>query len=156
MAPEESDLAAKKFEPPAGLANLYVYRNESFGAAVRMSVALNGSLLGDTAAQTYLYTPIAPGRHTITSKAENDSEVVIDAQAGANYFLWQEVKMGVWSGRSLLQQVDDQSGRAGVLACRLARTNPPPVSTGCAKDTDCKGSRVCKAGACVDPVPLTN
>jgi hypothetical protein len=28
-----------------------------------------------------------------------------------------------------------------------------PCPTGCGKDTDCKGDRVCEAGACVDPRP---
>jgi hypothetical protein len=31
--------------------------------------------------------------------------------------------------------------------------SPPPAATGCAKDTDCKGDRVCAQGACVDPAP---
>jgi hypothetical protein len=26
-----------------------------------------------------------------------------------------------------------------------------PVATGCGKDTDCKGNRICIQGACVDP-----
>jgi hypothetical protein len=32
-------------------------------------------------------------------------------------------------------------------------TTPPPAApAGCAKDTDCKGDRICQAGACTDPV----
>ncbi len=156
MAPPAADLAAKKFEPLPGTASLYVYRNESFGSAIRMNVALNGVLLGDTGPKTYLYTPVAPGRYVVTSKAENDSEAAIDAKAGANYFLWQEVKMGLWYARSSLQAVDELRGRAGVLECGLAKTNPPPALPGCTKDNDCKGNRICKAGACVEPPPLTN
>src|SRR5205823_15032561 len=94
LAPVEEDLAAKKFDPPpAGHANLYVYRNENFGGAVRLNVLLDGALLRDTAAMTYLYTPISPGVHTLVSKSENDSTAVIDARAGNSYFVWQEVKM---------------------------------------------------------------
>src|SRR6185295_1738217 len=29
----------------------------------------------------------------------------------------------------------------------------PAVPAGCAKDTDCKGERVCERGACVEPAP---
>src|ERR1700694_3472240 len=96
MASHEADLAAKKFEVPPGRANLYVFRNEGFGGAVRMSVQLDGAVLGDTAAKAYLYSPIPPGLHTVVSKSENDSQLTIDAKPGANYFVWQEVKMGVW------------------------------------------------------------
>ncbi|TMA30277.1 MAG: DUF2846 domain-containing protein [Deltaproteobacteria bacterium] len=152
MASHEADAAAKKFEVPSGRANLYVYRNESFGGAVRMSVQFDGAVLGDTAANVYLYTPIAPGPHTIVSKSEDDSQLTIEAKAGANYFLWQEVKMGLWAARSALQQVDDAKGRAGVAECNLAKTNAPLVSSGCTKDIECKGSRICKAGACIDSV----
>jgi hypothetical protein len=38
----------------------------------------------------------------------------------------------------------------GLVAC-AGRTRPPSP---CAKDTDCKGARVCQAGACVDPTPV--
>jgi uncharacterized protein DUF2846 len=154
LAPPEADAQAKQFQaPPPGHANLYVYRNEGFGGAVRMSVNLDGAALGDTAAKTYLYTPIPAGTHTVVSKSENDSTAIIDARAGESYFVWQEVKMGLWSARSALQQVAEDRGRAGVLECKMGMTHPP---AGCSKDTDCKGNRVCEAGACVEVKPGTN
>jgi hypothetical protein len=157
MASHEADLAAKKFDVPPDRANLYVFRNESFGGAIRMSVQLDGAVFGDTAAKAYLYSPIAPGPHTVVSKSENDSEVTIDANPGTNYFVWQEVKMGLWTARSELQQVDEAKGRAGVEECALAKTNAPQAPLGCSKDTDCKGNRICRAGACVDsPGSLPN
>lgn len=158
MAPDAVDQAAKKFSPPPGQANLYVYRNETFGSAVKMSVDLDGMSLGDTGPHTYLYTPISSGSHNIVSKAGNDTAVTIDAKPGTNYFLWQEVKMGWVSAGSDLQVVDETTGKAGVNDCKLALTNPSRSSAGCSKDTDCKGDRVCKAGACVEatPAPLTN
>lgn len=150
MASAEADQAAKRFAVPPDQASVYVYRNESFGGAVRMVVLLDGVALGDTAAKTFLYTPVAPGKHTILSKTENDSDLTIDAEPGTSYFVWQEVKMGIWTARSALQRVDDARGRAGVAECKLAKTNPPPAASGCSKDTDCKGARVCRAGSCVD------
>ena len=154
LAPPEADAQAKQFQaPPPGHANLYVFRDESFGGAVRMSVNLDGAALGDTAAKTYLYTPIPAGTHTVVSKSENDSTAIIEARAGESYFVWQEVKMGLWSARSALQQVAEDRGRAGVLECKMGMTNPP---AGCSKDTDCKGNRVCEAGACVEVKPGTN
>src|SRR5258708_1349875 len=154
LAPPQADLPAKRFDPPAvGMANLYVYRNESFGGAVCPSVVLDGALLGDTAAKTYLFTPIAPGTHTVVSKAEDDSTAVIDARAGSSYFLWQEVKMGIWSARSALQQMEEEKGRAGVRECKLGVTSRP---AGCAKDTECKGNRGCRGGTVVQLRPRSS
>lgn len=39
-------------------------------------------------------------------------------QAGKNYFVWQEVKMGLWMARSALQTVDEATGRKGVAECK--------------------------------------
>jgi len=119
MASPEQDTAAKSFATKPGKANIYVYRNETMGAAIRMPVALNGKLVGDTASKTYMVLEVAPGKHTMTAKTENDSIVTVDAAAGRNYFLWQEVKMGFAAARSNLQQVDETTGKAGVQECKL-------------------------------------
>lgn len=119
MASVEHDTAAKSFATKPGRANIYVYRNETMGAAIKMPVALNGKLVGDTASKTYLLLDVAPGSHTVTSKTENDSSVTVNAVAGRNYFLWQEVKMGLMAARSNLQQVDEATGKAGVQECKL-------------------------------------
>lgn len=127
-ATPELDLAAKQFQPPKpGNAAVYVYRNESMGAAVRMSVLLNGQHVGDTGARSFLYFWVAPGKHQLVSKAENDSILELDAKAGSTYFVWQEVKMGIMSARSKLQLVDEAAGKAGVSECALVDTAPAPV-----------------------------
>jgi hypothetical protein len=119
MASADNDSKAKTFATAADKANIYVYRNESMGAAIKMPVALNGKLVGDTAAKTFMLLSVAPGKHTLVSKTENDSTLSLDVQAGRNYFVWQEVKMGMFAARSLLQLVDEAKGRAGVSECKL-------------------------------------
>jgi uncharacterized protein YceK len=124
MASEQQDSAAKSYAVKPGTANIYVYRNEQMGAAIKMPVALNGKLVGDTAAKTYLLLQVPPGSHTIVSKTENDATLAVNAQAGRNYFVWQEVKMGMMTARSLLHLVDEPTGKAGVAECKLAQTLP--------------------------------
>jgi PBP1b-binding outer membrane lipoprotein LpoB len=119
MASMEKDKAAKTFAVKPGTANIYVYRNETMGAAIKMPVVLNGKIVGDTAAKTYLLLQVPPGNHTLISKTENDSTLSVNAAAGRNYFVWQEVKMGGFSARSLLQLVDEATGKAGVAECNL-------------------------------------
>lgn len=116
-APIEQDAAAKSFTTDEGKANLYIYRNEQFGGAVEMDVLVNNKPLGKTGPKTYFALSVPPGQYTVMSKAENDSTLTVDVAGGKNYFVWQEVKMGVWYARSLLQLVDDDKGKAGVLEC---------------------------------------
>lgn len=127
MAPPEADRLAKEFKPTPGKANLYVFRDESFGGAIKMSVVLDGRLLGDTAKRTYLFTPVEPGKHTLVSKTENDSTLELDAKPGENLFVWQEVKMGVWAARSSLQLVPAANAKPRVEQCSLAVTQPAPA-----------------------------
>ena len=119
VATDSLDQAAKTFIPKPGKANVYVYRNEMFGGAVSMEVFLNGQSVGRTGAQTYLLLEVPPGKHTITSKAENESRVELTVEAGKNYFVWQEVKMGIMSARNQLQVVNETAGRAGVAESKL-------------------------------------
>lgn len=119
MASNDQDAAAKQFKPPADMASLYIYRNEVFGAAIPMTVSVNGKTLGQTAANTYFHLTVSPGKYTIQSLTENVSDLSIDASAGKNYFVWQEVKMGMWAARSHLQEVDETKGREAVKECKL-------------------------------------
>lgn len=119
MAPLDQDAKAKDFSPIPNKASLYIYRNESFGAAIPMTVSVNGKALGQTAAQTYFRLNLTPGKYTVESHAENVSSLALATEAGKNYFVWQEVKMGMWMARSLLQQTDETTGRAGVLESKL-------------------------------------
>lgn len=119
MAPLDQDTKAKDFSPIPNKASLYIYRNESFGAAIPMTVSVNGKALGQTAAQTYFRLNLTPGKYNVESHAENVSTLPLTTEAGKNYFVWQEVKMGMWMARSLLQQTDETTGRAGVMESKL-------------------------------------
>ena len=120
MASLDQDAAAKTYQVAPGKTNIYIYRNENLGGAVKLTLLLDGKLLGDTGPKTYYLVETDPGRHSILSKAENDSALELNTEAGRNYFVWQEVKMGLWQPRSLLQQVDDATGKAAVAECKRA------------------------------------
>lgn len=124
MATPEADLAAKQFTPAKGKANIYVYRNEKFGAAVKVPVSVNGLAKGSTAAKTFFHWEVEPGQYKILSHAEKDDVVTVDAVAGSNNYVWQEIKMGAWSARTKLQKVDAKKGKKGVEECKLIA---PPV-----------------------------
>ena len=141
MAPADQDAKAKQFTPVSNKANVYIYRNENFGRAIPMTVSVNGKVLGQTAAQTYFWLQLNPGQYNLESHAENVSMLNLSAEPGKDYFVWQEVKMGLWAARSLLQQVDDKTGREGVLESKLINqsfttVDPLPASSGVSNITD--------------------
>jgi hypothetical protein len=119
MASPSADSAAKTFNTDSAKANIYIYRDESFGAALKMPVTLDNASIGETASKTYLFRQVTPGTHTITSQGKDTLSV--DTKAGNNYFVWQEVKMGLVSGGSKLHLVDEAKGKAGVADCKLVQ-----------------------------------
>lgn len=119
MASTERDAQAKSFAVDAAKSNIYIYRNESIGGAIKMPLVVDGKMAGDTAAKTYLLTSVEPGEHTIISRAENDASLKLKTAPGKNYFVWQEVKMGVWMARSQLHAVDEATGKEAVSECKL-------------------------------------
>ena len=122
MGDAKQDTALKTFKAPADKAGMYIYRNESMGGAVKMDVAIDGKPIGQTAAKTYLYKELSPGKHTVTSSAENTDSVEIDAKPGTLSYVWQEVKMGVLYARTQLHLVSEAEGKKGVLESSLAET----------------------------------
>jgi len=123
MASIDRDNTAKQFRPTASKSNIYLYRNESYGGAITMPVALDGKIAGKTAAETYFKWMVNPGKHTIVSLTENTAKIELDTKPNRNYFIWQEVKMGMWAARSQLHEVPRIEGEKGVLECKLAETD---------------------------------
>ena len=121
-ASAELDQAAKRFSAPNDRAGLYIYRNETFGAAIKVNVLMDDKYLGETASKTYFYVEVPPGKHTVVSKAENESMVSFDAIAGRLYYVWQEIKMGLFQPRTELKLVDETTGRAGVMESKRIAT----------------------------------
>ena len=122
MGDAKQDAALKTFTTSKDKTGVYIYRNESMGAAIKMNVELDGKPIGQTAAKTYLYKEVTPGKHTFTSKAENDSSIEVDGKPGTMLYIWQEVKMGFIGARSKLQLVDQAQGQKGVQETQLAET----------------------------------
>jgi hypothetical protein len=125
MGDPQQDAALKTFSVAPDEAGIFIYRNESTVAAVKMDVQLDGVPLGQTTSKTYLYSPVAPGRHTITSRAENTDTLEVEIKAGSLAYVWQEIKMGVASARTKLHLMNEAQGKQGVLATRLAKSTSP-------------------------------
>ena len=122
MAPTPADTEAKTFVVKPDKASIYLYRNETFGGAIAMTVTLDGKVAGRTGPQTYFLWEVDPGPHEVASHAENVETLKLDTEAGKAYYVWQEVKMGMWMARSRLQLMDEAAGRQGVAECKRAQS----------------------------------
>ncbi len=120
MASMEADSSAKQFQPRKGYSNIYLYRNETFGGAIALTVSLDGKVMGKTGPKTYFLWEVTPGKHKVASHAENTEILEIEAKEGRNHYVWQEVKIGMWQPRSLLHEMNEDEGRKGVLECKRA------------------------------------
>ena len=103
------------------MAQIFVYRYESLGFAVPITVKLDGRASGRTVGQTYVMWEVEPGLHEVSSHAEGASAVSLNVEPGKSYFIWQEVKVGLWKARSSLHQVDEETGRKFLAECRLGQ-----------------------------------
>ena len=119
MAVPELDAKAKQFAPVDGKSVVYIYRNESFGGAVKVPISVNNRLIGDTVAGSYFRLVVDPGTYDIQCKAEKDSTVTVQAEAGKVYFVWQEMKMGMWAAGCSMHLASDADGRKAVADCKL-------------------------------------
>lgn len=124
MASDAADQRAKQFKPVAGKANIYIYRDEYLGGALQMPVEVNGKNVGTTGPKTYIFLEVKPGKYNIMSDGNKDKEdvITINAKKGNNYYVWQEIKMGLLMGGTKLSVVDKKTGRKGVLECKLLKS----------------------------------
>jgi hypothetical protein len=122
MASDEQDVARKEFSPPPqDSAGLYIYRNSTFGGALKKNIYIDGDFIGETAPKTYFYTVVNPGVHMLSTESEfSDNSIEITVESGQNYFVRQYIKFGVFVGGSNLELVSEAEGQKGVLECNLA------------------------------------
>ena len=84
MAATERDFAAKEFAKPSrGKAALYVYRNESIAGTVKMSLQLDGALLGETGPRTFHWVTLSPGKHTFFALLVDDQHAPLNPPVSA-------------------------------------------------------------------------
>jgi hypothetical protein len=123
MASDEQDAALKTFpQPSANNAGLYIFRNTFGGQALKKTVSIDGSIIGETANKVYFYKEIPPGEHTLSTESEfSDNATTFQAASGKNYFAEQLIKMGAFVGGADIKMVSEEVGKREVLECKLAK-----------------------------------
>lgn len=125
MDSADTDKAKKEFSLPAeGKSGLYIYRNSSFGAALKKTISIDGEIIGESARNTYFYKEVEPGTHELSTESEfSDNKLTLEFKKGVNYFVQQYIKFGAFVGGAALKAVTEEEGKKGVLECNLAKPN---------------------------------
>jgi len=123
----QEDATLKKFAIEPDRSGVFIYSNERFPSGLTTDIHLDGTPVGQISEMTYLYTPVAAGKHTITSKADNTDTLVVEITTGSLVYVRQqietveqEVEVGVFSHRVRLHLMSEEEGKKGVLDCKLA------------------------------------
>ncbi len=117
---EQSDLA-KQFEKHPKKAVVYLYRTgRVVGAAGQIQVRINGIEAGGTGPGTFFRWELNPGTYSFMSSTPESSKVVeLNVEAGKNYYLRQDARMGLAAGRVTLVERDEKTAMAEIADCKL-------------------------------------
>ena len=75
---------------------------------------------GGTGPGTFFRWDLKPGTYTFASSTGESSAVVqLEVKAGQLYFIRQDARMGIESGRVTIKEVDEKQGKSEVGSCKL-------------------------------------
>jgi hypothetical protein len=124
--------AARSETSSENMAKIVVYReSESKGKAkIKPPVIYDGFLVAYLYNGNYVELQVPPGQHIISSNKEGsrilvgkkENTLIIDAKAGETSYIQLKVVMGAWTGVGEVQQVPEETGKAGMAS--RARQEP--------------------------------
>ena len=127
-APESKSDEAKTFEAPDDKGTVFLYRTgRAVGAAGQLSVKVNSMAAGGTGPGTFFRWDLKPGNYTfLSSTGESSAVVQLDVKAGQVYFIRQDARLGIDSGRVTMKEVDSKQGEKEVKSCKLLLSSYVP------------------------------
>ena len=123
LSRKEKDKWAKSLKPDDGKALVYIVRPSMMGALIHMKVRCDSVPIGSTSAGNYVYAMLEPGKHTLTSHAENLATLDIVVEAGKVYYIRQRSEMGALYAETDLELVDEKDGQKYLKKCEIAKDN---------------------------------
>ncbi len=114
MSSSKDDEQYKQFQKPnENEVGLYVYRKPTiFGAALKKDLYLDGQCFGETARGTYFYLKTTPGMHVVSTESEfSENHIKSNFKGGKNYFIEQNIKIGVFAGGASLIPRSEKKGK---------------------------------------------
>lgn len=120
---KEEDLLRKEFSSPnQDTSGVYIYNNTADISVKRAS--LDGRVM-QLAPMTYFYIPAEPGVHFLHIESQlTPGGIKLTTEGGKNYFLQLQIDKGVIDTGTTLAWVTEETGKEGVLECKLEQTMP--------------------------------
>lgn len=120
-APMDQSDAAKNFEIPQGKGVVYLYRpGRMLNAASQTPIKVNGIDAGGTGPGTFFRWELTPGTYAFSCNTKESSAIVeLNVEENSHYFLRQDERVGVTSGRVTLREVDEKEGKKAVKKHKL-------------------------------------
>jgi hypothetical protein len=119
LASPKADTLAKQMLPTEGKAVIYLFRNSPPSVGWTIPVTLDGKEMGVTGGQTYFRWEVTPGEHMIISKTHDWSGLMVNAEAGRIYYVWQDIDIGFFVPTSRLSFVDRVTAELNLRSCYL-------------------------------------
>lgn len=119
-APQQADLEAKQFPPPApDRGALYVYRSSWYGAAKALDIGVVGGATAQLAPNTFIRVEGPPGPVEVGCKVGDKSGTgQVQVTDGQTRFVEVSMTIGWWTPGCEVAEVPPDQGRAAVLAGR--------------------------------------
>lgn len=120
-APTNKSEEAKSFQVSTDKGTVYLYRTgRAVGAAGQLQVTINNHAAGGTGPGSFFKWDFMPGIYTFSSSTGESSAVIqLEIKAGEVYYLRQDARMGVSTGRVTLKEVSVQKGQKEIMDCKL-------------------------------------
>jgi len=123
MESKDKSEAAKKFDKPgSGNAGIYIFRAGGPGAALKKDLWIDGKCVGESAPNVFFYEQVKGDvEHTVSTESEfSPNDLIVKTAPGANYFIRQYIKIGVFVGGANLELVTEEEGQKDVSKLDLA------------------------------------
>ncbi len=106
---------SKNFNVKPDKSRIYIYANENFAGAIKVSVSIDGNLIGQIIPKTFFNIEVEPGMHVVTCFAETTSQISINIKPGDSAFVKEELKIGAFKAKCSLRELDQVIGQKELL-----------------------------------------
>lgn len=103
-----------------GHSRVFIYRPTSLGAAVKPSVKINGTAVGTSEGQGFIYSDQKPGQHVVSMSTEWTHKATITVKPNEDAFVRSKVRLGLVVGHIVPEQVDKATGEQEIQDCKLS------------------------------------
>lgn len=112
--------ALKTMPPiPKGKGRVFVYRDTSFGAAIRPKIRIDDQPVGTSVAKGFCYSDQMPGPHVISLVTEWKHKDTVTVTAGQPSFVRTHVTMGAFVGHVIPTALSTSEAESEIQNCKL-------------------------------------